>query len=114
MRLKGLVLMAVMLDIAVAGCASNSNTPSVIATAQAASTLARGAKRDRPLDYRLTVENRLSDTLSVTVTAGKKATLSGESSFELKPGERETMHLTIPQYEPGTIATLDAHNATSQ
>jgi Killing trait len=114
MRLIYFVGTAIALGIAVAACASHPDATAIPATAQSASSHVRKSQPDKPLDYSLTVENKLNDTLSVSVTPGKNAVLTGASTFELKPGERETVRVTIPKYEPGTIATLNAQNAVNQ
>jgi len=95
----------------VVACAPHSIASAVPAAAQTA--LKRMSETDKPLAYSLTIENKLSDALSVKITPGKDATLTGPASFELKPGEHETLQLTIPKYEAGIIAGILAQNAVS-
>lgn len=109
--MKYIRLTSLALALLAAGCSTQPGTPALPAAVLPASV--PGSRSDKPLDYRLSIENRLGDTLTVIVTPGKESTLTGSPSFSLKPGERETVSLTIPAYQPGTIATVAAHNATS-
>jgi Killing trait len=115
MRSIHLASAIVALCLAVGGCAAHPDSAAIPAALLPSAAMRLPASHaDKPLDYRLTIENKLGDTLNVSVTPGKDATLTGSPAFELKPGERETVTLTIPSYEPGTIATLSAHNAVNQ
>jgi Family of unknown function (DUF5407) len=97
----------VALVLAVAGCAPIGTSVGVQPVTSAASNAADAM----PLRYTLDFSNALAGPLTVTLTPGSRATLTGPASFTVAAGATGTATLSITAFTPGPIVDVRAVNA---
>jgi Family of unknown function (DUF5407) len=64
-----------------------------------------------PLAYTLEIKNTLPNSLTVTLTPGTGATLTGPPVFEIAQGKTKTAKLSVAAFAPGQIVAIDGTNA---